>query len=209
MNIPIISPTQPTATFTADQMEPRFVAGAINGWNMAVAAEPRPHVTTMGVIFNRDGQVFIFRRTDQVRSAKNCWSMVSGLHEIGLRFEQQLAVEAMEEFNIAIDMDTATSVGVYENIASEDGYHWVIHVAAVVGDFKALANAEPLKHVCLQLVPLEQLAMITGWSTGLDTFLDNHLGQLRAYRDWVVAGCQSPEEASVQVTQLLGTSGQA
>ncbi len=146
-------------------------------WNMSVAKVPRPHVTTMGLVYDKPTKSFLsFWRTAKVRSAQLCYSIPSGLHEVGVTLAEQLAIECTEEFNVAINTREAQALGVYENIDIANGYHWVIVVFAVPGDFSTLENREPDKHACVRLITVDEALAIAAdpketWSPGLGSFL--------------------------------------
>lgn len=142
-------------------------------WKMNVAAVPRPHVTVSALIFDRKrtDRFLAIWRSDAVRSAKNCWSLPSGLHEVGLSLAEQICVEAEEECGVVIQPKHVENFGVYENIARCDGYHWVINVAIAYGDFSRLAMKEPDKHPKHRLLRLEEVATLTPWAPHLGEYL--------------------------------------
>lgn len=100
-------------------------------------------------VCKRTRSVLLLHRSHAVRSAPNCWSFPSGLHDIGETLEQGIAREAKEELNLEIS--NCALLGVYENIAGDDPereqYHWTILMyAAYVDSFADLINVEDDKH---------------------------------------------------------------
>lgn len=133
-----------------------------------------PHVTTMGIAVGPDLKFPIIHRSAAVRSAKDCWSLPSGLHENGLSIVDQLAVELDEELGIKVVRNEFLNLGFYENISAEDSYHWVIHVFVVMADLTEMVNREPDKHDQVQLVHLMEfptLVKTLRWAPGLGEFL--------------------------------------
>lgn len=147
--------------------------------------EPRPYVTTSGLAVDPAGNFPILYRSDKVRSAKNCWSLPSGLHEIGSTLEEQFSTELREELNLEVDPSCKTvKVGVYENIARCDGYHWVIVLlVARVKTLETLVNREPDKHSEIKLVNFNQLNtnefLELTWAPGLGDALRLYKDSLR------------------------------
>ncbi len=134
-----------------------------------------PHVSVAGFIFDGSGRMLMLHRanSDAVRSAKNCWSFPSGLHEEGLTLPQQLAVELDEELGLKA-VDTALQVGTYENIATVDRWHWVITMYVQrVATFDTLINREPDKHDDIQLhdVATFDPSKIEQWAPHLHEFV--------------------------------------
>lgn len=147
--------------------------------------EHRPYVTTSGLAVDPAGNFPILYRSDKVRSAKNCWSLPSGLHEIGLTLEDQFAAELREELNLEVDPSCKTAkVGVYENIAACDGYHWVIILLVTrVKTLETLVNREPDKHSEIRIVNFNQLTtsefLGLTWAPGLGDALKSYKDALR------------------------------
>lgn len=152
------------------------------------AVTPRPYVTTSGLAIAPDGYFPIIYRSDAVRSAKNCWSLPSGLHEIGLTLFEQLTIELREELNLEVDHERGVRVPpyptcVYENIAHVDCYHWVIAVMVVpVKTLETLTNREPEKHPEIRRVHYTDIlsAEFLGlpWAPGLGPALSFHANSL-------------------------------
>lgn len=103
------------------------------------------------------GEILMLHRSPAVRSAANCWSFPSGLHDVGKTINDIIIQELDEELNLK-DPISYTSIGVYENIAGDEPsrkqYHWVINVVVVqVESFKDMVNNEPDKHDEILLLP--------------------------------------------------------
>jgi ADP-ribose pyrophosphatase YjhB (NUDIX family) len=120
--------------------------------------DPHPQVTTSGFAYDRHGFFPILWRSDKVRSAKNCWSVPSGLHVVGYTFEEQFAVELYEELGLKPLIETADTIGVYENIACVDNWHWCITVLTMqVETLDSLVNKEPDKHSKIERIHVSDL----------------------------------------------------
>ena len=133
-----------------------------------------PHATTMGIALDTSLRFPIIHRSNKVRSAKDCWSLPSGLHENGLTLVDQLAVELKEELKIEVVSYNHVYLGYYENISVEDSYHWVIHVYAVLADLSKMENLEPDKHDQVELVhvnAMDEYIKKLRWAPGLGEFL--------------------------------------
>lgn len=118
-------------------------------WKVMPHAVPL-HVAQM-IIIDRRGRAFLIHRSELVRSAKNVWSFPSGMHDIGELISTTVKRESFEEFNL--EVVNLLHVGMYENIAVADQYHWVISVVvALVDDLDEHINKEPEKHdrVCME-----------------------------------------------------------
>lgn len=116
-------------------------------WKMP--KEPMPMSVVQVIPVDLMGRVLVMHRTDKVRSAKNCWSFPSGMHDIGKTIFEVAQNELVEEYGLA--MRRAVRLGGYENIAGdakeEAQYHWVINVlVALVNDVSAAVNREPERH---------------------------------------------------------------
>jgi ADP-ribose pyrophosphatase YjhB (NUDIX family) len=159
--------------------------------------DPHPHVSVMGLCVDRAGNTLLMHRSNGVRSAKNCWSLPSGLHENGVSLPHQLAAELQEELNLSGDASTAGLLGVYENITHVEQWHWVIAVYAIrVNGFGTMVNKEPDKHDALKVVELFDLWYALDeyvWSPGLKEFLS----RLERNPDEGVGGTQLAVKAVV------------
>jgi ADP-ribose pyrophosphatase YjhB (NUDIX family) len=121
-------------------------------WN--VFHDPRPYVTVSGVAFDQHGNFPVLFRSDKVRSAKNAWAIPSGLHEVGFTLAEQFNIELDEELGLQGDVRSAKTIGVYENIATIDSYHWVIIILTMrlAVPISKLVNKEPDKHSTVEVV---------------------------------------------------------
>jgi ADP-ribose pyrophosphatase YjhB (NUDIX family) len=126
---------------------------------------------------NMKGDFYLLHRSINVRSARNCWSLPSGLHEVGLSVQAQFAQEIREELNLEPIVEKFAHIGFYENIRPDGddrpGWHWCIHVMAMrVISLDSFVNKEPDKHDEVARVNIRQ-DWIDGrtWSRGLDKFL--------------------------------------
>lgn len=115
---------------------------------------PTPYPVVQMIV--TDGHsVLAIHRSHAVRSAKNIWSMPSGMHDIGETRDQCARRELLEEFGLTIK--DLSFIGAYENIVlnEADNFHWIIQTCvAKVRDFTDLVNREPDKHDEFRLVPV-------------------------------------------------------
>ena len=143
---------------------------------------PRPYVTVIGFAVDSMGRFPIFRRSDKVRSAKNAWSMPSGLHEVGYTHEEQFGAELSEELGLTIIPGTCRKIGFYEAIIygrdGEDNWHWVLLMMAMrVRSLENIQNREPDKHSDIQVVTTQELYglyMKKPWTMNLKEALLEH-----------------------------------
>lgn len=150
--------------------------------------KPGPYATVGAVVFDSKGRTALLHRGKNVRSAKNCWSVITGLHEEGLSFKQQLANEIREEIGVEAIGDPHP-IGFYENIVTHetDNYHWVILMfVQEVEDLDKAINQEPDKHDDMSIMSVldrRQLAFHpnTKWSPGLGEFLQEHKDEIAEY----------------------------
>jgi len=141
--------------------------------------EPRPYVTVSGFAYDSKGTFPIIYRSDKVRSAKNCWAVPSGLHEVGLSLDEQFAAELQEELNLEPVTGKADIVGVYENIAEVDSWHWVIIVVTMrVKTLDTMINKEPDRHTEIRKIELKSLMddslIQLPWAPSLGTALEKY-----------------------------------
>lgn len=122
-------------------------------------AVPR-HVIQMLVV-DKNYRVLIMHRSNNVRSARNVWSIPTGEHEIGETIQSCAIRELYEEYGLK-----GTSILLlhqYENIAGDEQpphYHWVLSIYAVsVEDVRAAINREPDKHDLMKFVDIEKELM--------------------------------------------------
>lgn len=99
-------------------------------------------------------------RSNEVRSAKNVWSIPTGEHELGETSFDCLCRELEEEYGLL--PINGTLLDQYENIAGDDPsneqYHWVLTVFAVeVADVTKAVNKEPEKHDIMEFTPIDYL----------------------------------------------------
>lgn len=160
-----------------------------------------PHVTVAGIVFDSTGRIPLQHRSDQVRSAKNCWSLPTGLHEERLTIETQLSNELSEELNLKM-LPGSFQVGTYENIAICDGWHWVITVlVARVQTLDTIINKEPHKHDDMITVHVNEFNPANyQWSPGLGEFLNNFWPKARTAIVYNLAGI--PFSAMVPSIQI-------
>lgn len=130
-------------------------------------AIPR-HAVQM-LVYDKNEKFILMHRSNNVRSARNVWSIPTGLHDIGETIDQTIKRELIEE--CGLNALRHTLLGQYENIAGDSDsvkqYHWVLSVYAVeVADVTKMVNVEPEKHDILKF--LQITAMLEG------TFLDEH-----------------------------------
>ena len=105
--------------------------------------EPKPYVGVLGFAFDIKGRFPILHRSDKVRSAKNAWSFISGLHECGRTLFEQFSEEAREECNITTSV-VGEKIGYFEAIIKEENWHWVMcMVACPCPNFNNFKNMEP------------------------------------------------------------------
>jgi ADP-ribose pyrophosphatase YjhB (NUDIX family) len=143
---------------------------------------PAPYVTTSGFAVDPHGNFPLIYRGPNVRSAKNCWSLPSGLHECGFTLAQQFAVELGEELNLEADPTRGKIIGVYENIAAVDKWHWVIAVLVMpVKTLDTMVNKEPDKHPEMRRAHYTQLTEILGlnWAPQLGPFIQENASAIR------------------------------
>lgn len=139
--------------------------------------EPRPYVTVSGLALDARGRMILLHRSEKVRSARNCWSLPSGLHEVGLTMAEQFGQELREELNLTPIIEKHAMIGMYENIRPDGddrpGWHWVIGVMAMrVESLDSLTNKEPDKHDQVDIVNVRQ-DWVYGrqWARNLGEFL--------------------------------------
>ena len=101
------------------------------------------------------------------------------MHEVGVTLEEQFATELTEELGLIAEPSTAIQLGVYENIAVGDGWHWVIYVCAMrVQSFDTLVNNEPDKHDIIEVLEWHDFVNRVNngtWAPNLGQFLQRQL----------------------------------
>jgi ADP-ribose pyrophosphatase YjhB (NUDIX family) len=137
--------------------------------------DARPYAAVNGFAYDSKGRFPIMFRSDKVRSAKNAWSMPSGLHETGYSLQQQFCIELEEELGLKPIVETCEIVGVYENIACVDDWHWVINIMTVqVETLDTLVNKEPDKHPTIEkpgILEFQDMIESRVWTPGLQEAL--------------------------------------
>lgn len=120
-------------------------------WNVITRA--LPYVTVCIIPFDKTRKFPIIWRTENVRSAKNQWSLPTGLHEPGFTLGEQACNELNEELGLTGNPDTWRFLTTYENILPKDNYHWVISMGTIaVRSLGELTNKEPDKHGEIRLI---------------------------------------------------------
>ncbi len=122
------------------------------------------------LVYDESEKLILMHRSNNVRSARNVWSIPTGLHDIGESIEQTIKRELIEECRLKVTRYKLISQ--YENIAGDADavkqYHWVLSVYAVqVEDVTKMVNVEPEKHDELKFIDLKELL-------DYNTFLRNY-----------------------------------
>lgn len=118
-----------------------------------------PRTAVQVIPIDAQGLILTQYRGPQNRSARNVWSWVTGLHEIGETILECAVRELYEELELKPISPTAIMrLGVYENIAgdadAEEQYHWVLNVIGIkVRDIAGYVNKEPVKHDKIEVLP--------------------------------------------------------
>jgi len=142
---------------------------------------PRPQIAVQGFAFNKAGQFPILYRTDKVRSAKNCWSLPSGLHEVGLTYAQQFSNELEEELGLktiklANGEPCCYHLGSYENILPNEGWHWCMQMLAVMIEDGPIVNKEPDKHDPILMITVKEFyERFDEWKFTSNFYKDNRI----------------------------------
>lgn len=118
---------------------------------------PWPHVTVAALVLDEQRQhTVVIHRSPHVRSAKNCWSVPTGLLEHGEDLDSALLREVEEEVGL-----TGGTVEGVTNVFNNhvDGYHWVLVLKPVVFPqvVDAWCNLEPDKHDRVMTLTLGEL----------------------------------------------------
>lgn len=143
-----------------------------------------PHFTVSILPYDPHNlQGVLLWRGENVRSAKNCLSIPSGLLEHGESIHKALERELQEELGLDLvteELERIKFHGIYENQPG-DGYHWIIGVWCVpVKNLQArVTNKEPDKHDYVAVLPLKMIFTIAG----LDCLFAQNLS--RPLRDMV------------------------
>jgi len=128
---------------------------------------PHPLPVVQCLMFDMTGQCLLLHRSNEVRSARNVWSIPTGQQDVGENQSECLIREMREEFDL--DIIIHQLVGIYENIAGDHDnandpqYHWVISFyIALVKDITQAVNKEPEKHDQIILVHIDDLSSFEG-----------------------------------------------
>jgi ADP-ribose pyrophosphatase YjhB (NUDIX family) len=119
-----------------------------------------PRHAVQMLVYDKNKKFILMHRSNNVRSARNVWSIPTGLHDIGETVSQTIYRELIEECGLtALDYEL---LGQYENIAGDPDatkqYHWVLSIYAVqVEDVTKMVNVEPEKHDELKFLPVAEL----------------------------------------------------
>lgn len=121
-------------------------------------AVPR-HAVQM-LVYDKNAKLILMHRSNNVRSARNVWSIPTGLHDIGETVRQTIERELLEECGLTALGHSL--MGQYENIAGDPDavkqYHWVLSIYAVeVEDVTKMVNVEPDKHDELKFIDINEL----------------------------------------------------
>lgn len=119
-----------------------------------------PRHSIQMLVYDRSKKFILMHRSNNVRSARNVWSIPTGLHDIGETVKQTIERELIEE--CGLQALNHSLLGQYENIAGDTDavkqYHWVLTIYAVeVADVTQMVNIEPEKHDELKLLPINEL----------------------------------------------------
>jgi len=128
----------------------------MTAWNSFTV--PMPYSVVAGFAIDKDGNFPILHRSSKVRSAPNCWSLPSGLHEVGETQSESFSREMREELGLFVHMNSTAILPPYENIPG-DGWHWVIThlVSRLSGSLVDVENLEPDKHDEISIVNYQLL----------------------------------------------------
>lgn len=152
--------------------------------NWKAPAIPRSVVQTF--VFDKEGRFLLMHRSNKVRSARNVWSIPSGVQDIGETQEETLVRELKEEFDLV--PKAILLIGLYDNIAGDtvsycrfcdspshkehtchlletqiyqpapEQYHWVISLFLVeVDSLLDATNMEPDKHDVLAIIQFDEI----------------------------------------------------
>lgn len=151
-------------------------------WNSF--SEARPYVTVSGFAIDNNGRFPLLHRSEKVRSARNAWSLPSGLHEVGITGSEQFSTELKEELNLEPINNACQFIGFYENIRPDGpdlpGWHWwiAVYVQKVV-TLDTLLNKEPDKHDLIDVVNFHD-TWIEGraWAPKLGEFLSENFANI-------------------------------
>lgn len=121
-----------------------------------------PVVAVQAICVDPKGNMLTQHRSPNIRSARNVWSWITGLHEIGETVADGILREIGEESGLKT-VGKPLMIGLYENIAGEpepdvEQWHWVVVLFGVrVESCDAYVNLEPDKHDEHAILPFEWL----------------------------------------------------
>lgn len=126
------------------------------------------HVVQM-LVTDKNNQFLLMHRSNNVRSARNVWSIPTGSHELGETAFACIRRELAEEYGLVAK--AIKHILTYENIAGDsesvEQYHWIMSLYQVrVDDVTKAINQEPDKHDRMEFRHLDSLCD--------PAFLSNH-----------------------------------
>ncbi|HVQ43935.1 MAG TPA: NUDIX domain-containing protein [Candidatus Saccharimonadia bacterium] len=89
---------------------------------------PKPGIDYIGVaagamIFNHNGELFLAKRSQNVKNERGCWETPGGGVEFGETLEEAARREILEEYGVEIEIvDTFPAV---DHLIPAEGQHWV------------------------------------------------------------------------------------
>ncbi len=127
-----------------------------------------PRHAVQMLVYDRNEKVILMHRSNNVRSARNVWSIPTGLHDIGETIRQTIRRELHEECQL--ETKSHTLLGQYENIAgdadADKQFHWVLSIYAVeVEDVTKMVNVEPEKHDELKFISIDEMLRVEEFLT--------------------------------------------
>jgi 8-oxo-dGTP pyrophosphatase MutT (NUDIX family) len=144
------------------------------------------HVVQM-LVTDKNNRFLLMHRSNNVSSARNCWSIPSGTHELGEDIFECIERELQEEYGLVARK--AAHITTYENIAGDEDsskqFHWVISLYRVlVDDVTVAINKEPEKHDKMEFHPVEDFTDFNFLYThqfhySLRMYLVKYLSELR------------------------------
>ena len=127
----------------------------------------RPYTSVIGLVVGPDGKFLVQHRSNGVRSAKNAWSLPSGLHEVGFTMQEQFCIEVQEELGLTVVPESVEFVDCFEAILPDDGWHWVLHLFMAYSPDVNFTNKEPDKHDIIDRLTFDEVMKLDPWTKGL------------------------------------------